>query len=161
MDLVHLPASFTSRASAKRHPSGYLRSMYCTLRRLRGLRAPSGTSCTLRWSSGGFGPPSGYLLYPSAASGASGRLRVRPVPFGDPPEASGRLRGTSCTLRRLRGLRGRLRVPPVPFGDPPKASGRLRGISCTLRWVLFAGLVGPVGCPYDKPLAVDVLLRHG
>ena len=127
MDLVHLPASFTSRTS----PNDILRATFgeCTVPfggfgsfgRLRG------TSCTLRWSSGGFGPPSGYLLYPSAASGASGRLRV----------------------------------PPVPFGDPPEASGRLRGISCTLRWVLFAGLVGPVGCPYDKPLAVDVLLRHG
>ena len=99
----------------------YLRNVYCTLRR---LRAPSeasdrlrGTSCTLRRSSGGFGPPSGYLLHPSAV------------------------------LRRLR--------PPSGYFLHPSAV-HLR--SCT---VLFAGLVGPVGCPYDKPLAVDVLLRHG
>ena len=105
-------------------------------------------SCSLRQSSGGIGPPSGYQLYPSATlRRLRASLGVPPVPFGDPPEAS-----------------AALGVPPVPFGDSPEASGAcgvpFGEISC-LSSVSLARLVGPVGYPYDKPLAVDVLLRHG
>ena len=85
-----------------------------------------------------------------STSGGFGLPSVPPVPFGDPPEAS-----------------DRLRVPPVPFGDPPEASdpcevlvATFGDVSC-LSSVPLARLVGPVGYPYDKPLAVDVLLRQG
>ena len=85
----------------------------------------------------------------------SGTLRV---PFGSPSVHFGTLRYTSVPFGTLQYPSG---TPRVPFGHPSGAgrSGWGRFYSQTV--LLFAGSWGPVRRPYDKPLAVEVLLRHG
>ena len=127
-----------------------------------GTVAPLPRGCGRPLPGGLLGPPEG-LRHPPAILGASdppGPFAAEPRgPFGTP---SGPL------VVELRGPFGTPRDPLVvelrgPLGTPrdPLVVG-LRGTpSGDVRTSLRCLVVGAVGRCYDKPLAVEVLLRHG
>ena len=104
---------------------------------------------------GPFGGPSGASGWPSATLAPPGS-------FGTPRDPSGIPRWPSETFGVPRTLRVPFGGPRVPFGGLRlQGPSGLLGMSGALSVLLFARSWGPVGRPYDKPLAVEVLLRHG
>ena len=90
--------------------------------------------------------PSGALRKSPGASGLLGPSRCSGLrePPGSLRSPSGSLRSPSCSLRS-------------PSGNLRKPSGSLRSGGRRA----FVRSRGPLCRPYDKPLAVEVLLRHG